>query len=208
MAKKQLKEYQNVALRPEDVRGRIDFFDVFGRKNAVHIEIGSGRGTFLVNQAKIFPRINFLGIEWANKYYKYAVDRTGRQMAENVRIIRTEAASFIANSINDGTVECFHIYFPDPWPKRRHHKRRFICADNVLQLIRCLEKNGRINITTDHAEYFQWMQRVFEGFGGKLSAAEFVRPAGANGDELAGTNYERKYRRENRRIYTLAFKRN
>ena len=231
MAKKRLKEYQNVALRPEDVRGRIDFFDVFGRKNAVHpvrdkeseipdgrqvrpvsnrvhIEIGSGRGTFLVNQAKIFPQINFLGIEWANKYYKYAVDRTGRQMAENVRIIRTEAASFIANSINDGTVECFHIYFPDPWPKRRHHKRRFICADNVLQLIRCLEKNGRINITTDHAEYFQWMQRVFEGFRGKLSAAEFVRPAGADGDELAGTNYERKYRKENRRIYTLAFKRN
>jgi tRNA (guanine-N7-)-methyltransferase len=68
VAKRQLKEYPNVALRPEETSGRIDFFDVFGRKNAVNIEIGSGRGTFLLNQAKVFPQIDFLGIEWASKY--------------------------------------------------------------------------------------------------------------------------------------------
>jgi tRNA (guanine-N7-)-methyltransferase len=208
MAKRQLKEYSNVALRPEDVRGRIDFFNVFGRKDAVHIEIGSGRGTFLVNQAKVFPQVDFLGIEWANKYYRYAVDRMGRQKIGNVRIIRTEAASFIAGLVNDSTVECFHIYFPDPWPKKRHHRRRFVCAENVAQLIRCLESGGLINIATDHVEYFEQMQSVFENFKDRLRTVEFVRPAGANGDELAGTNYERKYRKEDKRIYTLAFRKN
>ncbi len=206
MAKRQLKEYPGVALRPEDIDGKVSFSDVFGRNNPVHIEIGSGRGTFLVNQAKVFEKIDFLGIEWASKYYKYAVDRIGRQRIGNVRIIRTEAASFIANSINSSTVECFHIYFPDPWPKKRHHKRRFICAENVAQMTRCLKKGGLINITTDYAEYFEQMQNVFEGFAEKLKPIKFVRPAGAEGDELVGTNYERKYLKEKRNIFTLAFR--
>jgi tRNA (guanine-N7-)-methyltransferase len=205
--KRQLKEYDSVVLRPEDIGGKVGFFDVFGRKNAVHIEIGSGRGTFLVNQAAVFPQINFLGVEWANRYYKYAVDRIGRKALENVRIIRTEAASFIAGHIGSGTVECFHIYFPDPWPKKRHHKRRFICKENVAQLIRCLKKNGLINITTDHADYFKWMQQVFEDFTNELRPVEFVRPAGANENELAGTNYERKYLKQKKAIYTLTFRR-
>jgi tRNA (guanine-N7-)-methyltransferase len=205
--KRQLKEYGSITLRPEDIDGEISFFDIFGRKNAVHIEIGSGKGTFLVNQAAVFPQINFLGIEWANKYYKYAVDRIGRKALGNVRIIRTEAASFIAKHIGSRTVECFHIYFPDPWPKKRHHKRRFVCEENVVQLIRCLKKNGLINIATDHAEYFQWMQQVFEGFTEKLLPVEFVKPAGANVNELAGTNYERKYLKRKKAIYTLALRR-
>lgn len=206
MAKKQLKEFSDIALRQGDIDGKVSFSDIFGRKAAVHIEIGSGKGTFLVNQACFSPQINFLGIERANKYYKYAVDRIGRRSLGNVRIIRTEAASFIAQAVGDKTVECFHIYFPDPWPKKRHHKRRFICSENVAQLIRCLKSNGLINIATDYAEYFRWMQDVFEGFSEKLNPVEFVRPAGAQRDELVGTNYERKYLKENRNVFTLAFK--
>jgi tRNA (guanine-N7-)-methyltransferase len=205
--KRQLKEYDSVTLRPEDIDGKISFFDVFGRKNAVHIEIGSGRGTFLVNQAAVFPQINFLGVEWANKYYKYSVDRIGRKALGNVRIIRTEAASFVAKHIGSRTVKCFHIYFPDPWPKKRHHKRRFICKENVTQLIRCLKKNGLINIATDHADYFKWMQQVFEDFTKELLPVEFVKPAGANENEIAGTNYERKYLKQKKAIYTLALRR-
>ena len=206
MAKRQLKEYPDIALRPEDVDGKIDFSNIFGRKAAIHIEIGSGKGTFLVNQAQAFPDINFLGIEWANKYYKYAVDRIGRRKLANVCIIRTEAASFIANSIDKASVECFHVYYPDPWPKKRHHKKRFICAKNVAQLIRCLKKNGLINFATDHAEYFQWARDVFEGFAGELKPVEFISPAGASEGELVGTNYERKYAMEKRDIFTIAFK--
>ncbi len=206
MAKKPLKDYPNIALREEDIKGKTDFSDVFGRSAPLHIEIGSGSGTFLVNQAIAFGQINFLGIEWANKFYKYTVDRMGRRGIGNVRIIRTEAALFVSEHIKNNCVDCFHIYFPDPWPKRSHHKRRFVSAENVSQMIRCLKKNGLINIATDHAEYFQWMKNVFEGYEDKLKPVEFVKPAGAKNEELVGTNYERKYIREKRSVFTLAFK--
>ena len=206
MAKKQLKEYPDIILRPENISGRIDFSDIFGRNLPVHIEIGSGKGTFLVNQAAALPGVNFLGIEWANKYYKYAVDRMGRKKMGNVRLIRTEAASFVAGHIDDNSVKCFHIYFPDPWPKKRHHKRRFVCAKNVEQMIRCLKKSGLINIATDHAEYFEQMKEAFEGFKQELKLVEFARPVGALENELVGTNYERKYIKEKRNIFTIAFK--
>ncbi|MDD5011838.1 MAG: tRNA (guanosine(46)-N7)-methyltransferase TrmB [Phycisphaerae bacterium] len=206
MAKRQIKDYPNISLEIEDLSKKGDFSDVFGRSAPLHIEIGSGKGTFLVNQAAALPRINFLGIEWANKYYRYAVDRIGRRAVGNVRIIRTEAALFLSEYIPDKSVDCFHIYFPDPWPKRAHHKRRFVCAENITQMIRCLKKNGLINIATDHAGYFQWMQDEFEGFAKKLKPVEFVKPAGAKDNELVGTNYERKYLKEKRNVFTLAFK--
>ncbi len=84
-----LKEYPSVALKPENLDGKIDFVRVFGRAGPVHIEIGTGKGTFLLNQARAQPGGNFLGIEWARKYYRYAVDRIGRWGLTNVRIIRT-----------------------------------------------------------------------------------------------------------------------
>jgi len=83
-----LKEYPSVSLNPEDLDGKIDFVRIFGRAGPVHIEIGSGKGTFLLNQAGAQPGDNFLGIEWARKYYRYAVDRIGRWGLTNVRIIR------------------------------------------------------------------------------------------------------------------------
>ena len=92
-----LKNYALVALKVADLDGEIDFYRIIGRSGAVHIEIGSGRGTFLLNQARAQPGVNFLGIEWAGKYYRYAVDRIGRWGLANVRIIRTDAAGFLAN---------------------------------------------------------------------------------------------------------------
>ena len=206
MAKKQLRGFSNIALLPADIEGKIDFSKIFGRKAAVHIEVGSGKGTFLVNQAVFRPEINFLGIEWANKYYKFAVDRVGRRAMGSVRIVRTEAALFIAENVGDETVDCIHIYFPDPWPKKRHHKRRFLCTANVEQFHRCLKNGGLVNIATDHQEYFQWMGEVFDGFKDRFEKTDFVKPAGANENENAGTNFERKYLKENRTIYTTAFR--
>lgn len=206
MPKRQLKKYDNIVLEIEDFSGSLNFVGVFGRKNALHVEIGSGRGTFLAGQAVTSPGVDFLGIEWARKYYRYAVDRIGRHKVENVRLIRTEAATFIAKNIADKVVDCFHIYFPDPWPKRAHHKRRFVSKENVAQMIRCLQKDGIINIATDHKEYHEWMKDIFENFAECLKPINFVKPAGAREDEFVGTNYERKYIKEKRNIFTLAFK--
>jgi len=199
-----LKDYPLVALKGEELEGEIDFARIFGRHGPVHIEIGVGKATFLLNEAKAQPDVNFLGIEWARKYYRYAVDRIGRWEVKNVRIIRTDAATFITDFIPDDSIECFHIYFPDPWPKKRHHKRRLLCPANLEQLLRCLKTGGTIRIATDHAEYFEVIQKLIADEQDRLEEIEFSPTAGAEPGEITGTNYERKYIKDKRGIHTIA----
>ncbi len=201
-----LKEYPTVSLKLDDLDGKIDFIRIFGRTGPVHIEIGSGKGTFLLKQAGARPGDNFLGIEWARKYYRYAVDRIGRWGLKNVRIMRTDAAVFLADFIPDNSVDFFHIYFPDPWPKKRHHKRRLICPDNLEHLIRCLKTGGRLKIATDHADYFEVIQKLISNEDKGLEEIQFHPTAGADTGEWVGTNFERKYLEDQRPIYTLAVK--
>lgn len=199
-----LQDYPGISLKAEDLDGKIDFVRIFGRSGPLHIEIGAGKGTFLFGQAMAQPGDNFLGIERARKYYRYAVDRIGRWGVTNVRIIRTDAAGFIADSVPDDSVDCFHIYFPDPWPKKRHHKRRFICPANMEHLIRCLKKAGQLHIATDHADYFEQIKLVLAAKSDALEEIDFIKPAGAESGEWTGTNFERKYIKDQRPIYTIA----
>jgi tRNA (guanine-N7-)-methyltransferase len=199
-----LKDYPSVALKPEDLDEKINFEQVFGRHAPVHIEIGSGKGSFLVNQAKRLPNLNFLGIERARKYYRYAVDRIGRWNLTNIRLIRTDAAHFISNFVPDSSIECFHIYFPDPWPKKRHHKRRFLNPKNLEQLLRCLTLKGTIRIATDHNDYFEYIEKLLTTQDTKLEKIKFLPTAASDIGEWVGTNFERKYLKENRPIYTIA----
>ena len=198
-----LKEYPSITLKPEELDGKIDFVRVFGRPGPVHIEIGTGKAAFLLNEARAHLEVNFLGIERASKYYRYAVDRIGRWGLTNVRIIRTDAAAFLANFIPDDSIDCFHIYFPDPWPKRRHNKRRFFCPANLEHLLRTLKTGGQLKIATDHIDYFQLIRELITAEK-RLEEIEFLPAAGADKGEWLGTNFERKYRKENRPIYTLA----
>jgi tRNA (guanine-N7-)-methyltransferase len=199
-----LKDYPSVSLRLEDIVGEKFFDAIFGRPGPIHIEIGTGKGGFLLNEAKSLPDANFLGIEWARKYYRYTVDRIGRWGLENVRIIRTDAVHFLTEFIPDSAVDCFHIYFPDPWPKKRHHKRRFFCAENLKHLLRGLKTGGELKIATDHADYFEVIKELIAAESNTLEEIEFNRPAGAEVGEWVGTNFERKYLKQNIPIYTLA----
>jgi tRNA (guanine-N7-)-methyltransferase len=223
---KVLKEYPSVALCLENLYSRIapaggwqiNFAQVFGPPPArgqacpcesrgagpLHIEVGTGKATFLLSQAKAQPDVDFLGIERAKKFYRYAVDRVGRSGLTNVRIVRTDAAAFLADFVPDASVDCFHIYFPDPWPKSRHHKRRFLNEVNLQQLLRCLKPAGRLRIATDDGDYFDQIQRLIAAQAERLEVIEFLPAAGAEEGELTGTNYERKYIKDQRQIYTLA----
>ncbi len=204
MPARQFKIYSWVVIDPGPFDGFLDFETIFGRSAPLHIEIGSGRGTFLIHQARAFANLNFLGIEWASKYYRYSVDRVGRHDLRNVRLTRTDAAAFIQTHIPDGSVDCYHIYYPDPWPKKRHHKRRFVTDDNVDRLYQTLKPGGRVQLATDHADYYEQMCRVFDQNRNRFEAAEFEHPAGAGKNELVGTNYERKYVKEGREKFALA----
>ena len=199
-------EVQNVVLEPDRYEKNADFDQIFGRSAPLHIEIGSGKGTFLVSQAGAFPEINFLGMEWASRYYRYAVDRFERWSLGNVRMMRTDAAWYIAEHVADACVDQYHLYFPDPWHKKRHNKRRLICDENMEQFLRTMKAGAVINIATDHQDYHEWMKDVFSRFEDRLEYIPFIRAAGAKDGEMVGTNFERKYIVQGRSVYTIAVK--
>ncbi|MDH7598794.1 MAG: tRNA (guanosine(46)-N7)-methyltransferase TrmB [Sedimentisphaerales bacterium] len=204
MGKRTLKDYPHVRLELEPGLGILDLAEVFGRDAPTHLEIGSGKGTFILNQASAQPEVNFLGIEWANRYFRYAVDRVGRWGLSNIRLIRTDAAAFVRDHLEDHTIDWIHIYFPDPWPKRRHQKRRFINDQNIEQLLRVLKKGGRMQIITDHPDYWRQIQEVLERHASCFDFVRFQPTASATAGEWVGTNFERKYLKEERAFYAVA----
>ena len=186
-----------------------DLPGLFNKAGPIEIEVGSGKGTFLLNQAKAHPDINYLGMEWANKYYRLCVDRIRRWQMDNVRVLRADARDFIAGCVRDSTVKAFHIYYPDPWPKKRHHKRRFFAQKNILQVARCLQPGGELRVATDHLEYFEVISEVLLGDPTVTSIfeqIEFCPTDAADQGELVGSNFERKYIKEGRNSYKIALK--
>lgn len=198
---------EDIAVDIEKLPERTDLQGLFQRPAPLHIEIGSGKGTFLLNQAKAYPQFNYLGIEWANKFYKHSVDRMRRWNMTNVRILRADARDFITRCIADGAIAAFHVYFPDPWPKKRHHKRRMITPANVMQFARCLAHAGQLRIATDHADYFEAITDVLKrqpATAGLFEEIDFHPTDAADPGEWVGSNFERKYRIEGRPTYTTA----
>jgi len=219
--------FDGIAVDLEGCPRPVDWGELFGNEGAVEVEIGPGKGTFLLNQARRHPERNFLGIEWANQFYKYAADRMRRWGMKNVRILRTDAREFLARYIPDESVEAFHVYFPDPWSKKRHHKRRFFMPANVKEVHRGLKAGGELRIATDHEEYFRFLREVLRGpqagnpeppvfseaerkviqtLAGSFEETDFLPTDAADAGEWVGSNFERKYLKEGRAIYTLALR--
>jgi tRNA (guanine-N7-)-methyltransferase len=191
-----------VGLRPEAIPKPLDWAAIFGNDHPVEMEIGMGKGTFITEAAKANPAHNFFGIEWANWYWRYASDRLRRHGCLNARTVRTEAAFFLREHVPAASLAVLHIYFPDPWPKKRHHKRRLIQGPFLTEVERILVPGGRLQVVTDHQNYFEQIEDVV----GKsnLRAIEYNRPGQAAEGEFVGTNFERKYRREGRPFYAIA----
>lgn len=122
----------------------------------LHIEIGTGKGTFLVEQAPRSPEINHLGIEWEREYYLYTADRLRRRGLTNVRMLHANAVDFLRWRVPDGVVETIHLYYSDPWPKAKHHKNRVVQHGFLADAWRVLVPDGTLRIVTDHDELWSW----------------------------------------------------
>jgi tRNA (guanine-N7-)-methyltransferase len=194
---------EGVGLDVETLPRPLDFVELFGNPNPVELEIGTGKGTFLTDQAKARPEVNFLGIEWANWFYRYASDRLRRNGCANARMVRAEANFFLTEFIPDSSLSVLHVYFPDPWPKKRHHKRRLVQPLFLKAVERVLIAGGRLQIVTDHQGYFE--ENIEPAVrGSSLQVVDYNRPGSAGEGEFVGTNFERKYRREGRPFYAIA----
>lgn len=172
--------------------------DVFGRSAPLVVEIGCGGGRTIMTLAAEHPEFNCLGIERCGEYYRIMRDRAARKKLGNFRCARIDAVFFIRRYFADACVREYHIYFPDPWPKKRHLKRRLFKAEFCESLKRTLEPEGRIFFATDHADYFAEIQPLLKGY---FKVRE--HPSPWPDAPLGRTNFEIKYMQAGRPIYRL-----
>ena len=192
-----------VGLEADLIPRPIDWGLMFGNDRPVEMEIGMGKGTFITEAAKLHPEVNYFGIEWARWFWRYASDRLRRNGCLNARTVRAEAGYFVREFVRDASLSVLHVYFPDPWPKKRHHKRRLIQEPFMREIERVLAPSGRLQLVTDHKDYFEQMEAVV-GASKLMRVVEYNRPGQAGEGEFVGTNFERKYRREGRPFYAVA----
>ena len=191
----------------ETTEAPLDFVSLFGRDAPRTLEIGFGNGESLVALAAAHPGRDYLGLEVHRPGVGHLMLRAEELGLTNVRAICRDAVEVLQYCIPAATLDEVLLYFPDPWPKKRHHKRRLLQSSNLEVIIQRLKPGGQIRLATDHEEYFQQMQDVTKARSDLLEEIEFERPADAREGERTGTNYERKYVKESRAIHTAAFRR-
>ncbi len=195
---------EEIIVFPPAVDEIVDPMAWFDSPGPFELEIGCGKGGFLLHRARANPHIRILGIEWANKFYRYAADRMARWELTNVRVMRTEARQFVLRNLPAACVSVLHLYHPDPWPKRKHHKRRLVDATFVEAVARVLVPGGRWLIQTDHLEYFDVIVRLVSDHP-LLVEPSWEEADAVFAEEWPGTNFEIKYSREGRSIYRVAY---
>ena len=141
---------------------KIDFKKLFNNDKPVVIEIGFGTGESTQRIAKVRDQYNYLAIEVFLNGYTKLLSVVGDEKIENVRLMRFDAVSVLTDMIEDNSIAGFHIFFPDPWPKKKHHKRRLIQLPFTTLLSQKLQKGGYVYCVTDWSEYATQMLEVLE----------------------------------------------
>jgi tRNA (guanine-N7-)-methyltransferase len=184
----------------------LSWAEVFGNDRPVEVEVGFGKGLFLLASAQARPDVNFLGIEISRKYQLFTATRMAKRALNNVRLAKADARWFFRNFVGASSVEAIHVYFPDPWWKKRHLKRRVFTPEFAAECERVLHPGGRLHAVTDVEEYFQMMvSLVAQHTGLRLLPAHEPTVRATESDYL--TNFERKFREQGRAIYRATFER-
>ncbi|WP_395377164.1 tRNA (guanosine(46)-N7)-methyltransferase TrmB [Marinicella sp. W31] len=140
------------------------FPEIFGNENPVWLDIGFGNGESTAFAAAQHPDVNLLGIEVHLPGIGHLLIRMHEQDLNNVRIMRDDAVDVLQTQITDASLDAVHVYFPDPWHKKRHHKRRLLNADFISLVISKLKSGGRLHIATDWEEYALEVQALLIQF--------------------------------------------
>ena len=186
---------------------RLDAPALFNDARDLILEIGFGNGDSLVQMAAAAPQAGYIGIEVHRPGVGHAMLAAAAANLDNLRLIRHDAVAILRDHVADGTLARVQIYFPDPWPKARHHKRRIVQKPFTDLIWRKLRAGGEIHCATDWAEYAEWMRDVF------ASDDKWQNLGGADGyaprpDWRPQTKFERRGERLGHGVWDLRYRKN
>jgi tRNA (guanine-N7-)-methyltransferase len=182
----------------------LDWPTVFGNDRPVEVEVGFGKGLFLLTAAHANPLTNYLGIEIVRKYQLYAATRLAKRELRNVRVACADARVFLRDRIAPESVQAVHVYFPDPWWKLRHHKRRVFTREFAEQCARVLRTGGELHVATDVADYAAMVRETVAEVPALLETEPPAEHVPAHDMDYL-TNFERKFRQQGKAIYRMQF---
>ena len=174
--------------------------EIFGREGPVEIEIGCGKGLYLVEASLRRPWSNFVGVERAGKWFHRAAERVERSGLGNIRLVRAAAFDLLTRWVPPASLAAVHVYFPDPWPKKRHARRRLLQEPLYSLSAQALAPGQPLFLATDVEGYFQ---QARDEISRHPLFAPIPWPAPA--DEPIPTSFARKYEKEGRTLHYAKF---
>jgi len=199
------KTFSETQIELNQLEEKLNWEELYFSKGPVIIELGSGKGRFIIKSAAENPDKNFLGIEKSLKYSRILNKRAKKAGLTNLRLLNAEAEYFVSKYIPENSVSEYHIYFPDPWPKKRHTKRRLINPSFLQAVILSLKPGGCIYYATDFKDYFDQIVEISRACKGiEEIIYQEISPTDED-PEAALTNYERKYLIQGRPIYKASY---
>jgi len=156
-----MSETSDPVIQPENWTDKIDVDACFPKQQPLEIDIGCGKGRFLLARAASHPNVNYLGIERLLVRARKVAARVTRAELSNVRLLRVEASYALEHLLPPLSARTLYISFPDPWPKRRHHRRRLLSPQFVDLIVKTLRRDGQVHLTTDHVDYLNGSHAMF-----------------------------------------------
>jgi tRNA (guanine-N7-)-methyltransferase len=185
----------DLELIPEDYFAPLDLAKIFPQPGPLEVDLGCGDGSFLIALAEGFPERNFLGIEKLAGRVETACRKGARRGLRNLRVLRIETSYAIQYLLPPASTEAVHLLFPDPWPKRKHKRRRIVTPEFLATVHRLLVPEGRFHLATDQERYFAAIREV-------ISSSPFFEEA-AVGKEFPLTTFEKRFVAQGLPIYRL-----
>lgn len=170
----------------------------------VELEVGSGKGLFLQSAATEHPESFFVGIELAVKFANRAAERLANSKLTNTKMLRGDAQAFLRDTVPDNSISRFHVYFPDPWWRNKHKKRRVLNDQAILDIQRGLIPGGEFHFWTDVLDYYELIcGQVMDATA--LLGPRFIPERTASHGMDYTTHFERRARLNGQPIYRALF---
>ena len=186
-------------LVPSDYFRKLSKEEIFETNRPLEIDLGCGDGSFLVAMASHYPERNFLGVERLLGRVRKVIRKAEKNSLLNLKVLRLELSYTIEWLLPDHCANRMHLLFPDPWPKKKHHKRRMVNKSFCESLVRILKEDGEFLFKTDHPDYFEESMLALENF-------DLLEQLSWNTDDFYPvTDFEKIWTKEGKEIYSARF---